>query len=190
MRNTIFFTVACNAKFEIRIRQLGSATDLTFVKGLVFRTVLRLKAPSPRRNFLAMACLVNDFRSEKNQVAGKRRDQRHAIRHWSNEKFGEEYHRHYPGNPLDLRGQNEQNVNRFIRIKSGEGQKQRRDQHQVGKIAAEDKGGHSRADHPDKKIKREAKSAPGTLESFTDPPEKPKSKKDPPWTQRLGNKNV
>ena len=71
MRHAVLLTIASNAKVEVRIAQFGCAAHCTFVKRLGFASrTLRIALP-PRRDFAAMAGIVNNFWSEKDQIIGQ-----------------------------------------------------------------------------------------------------------------------
>ena len=137
-----------------------------------------------------MPCFVNDFRTEKDQIIAQGRHQRHAIRHWSNEKFDQQDCRERPGEPFDFYGQDKQDVDHLVGIKPRKGEKQRRDQHAIRKARAEEKCGDRRANHSDQKIECQPERSPSLLETITNEPEKPEGKQNPPRTHRLRNENI
>ena len=61
----------------------------------------------------------------------------------------------------------------------GEGEKERRREHRVGKLRAEEEGRDRGSDHPDEKIEGEAKGAPGVLESVADEEQEPERDQQP-----------
>src|SRR5215469_6324991 len=147
------------------------------------------KTSSPRRDFMAMPRLVNHFRTEEDKVIGKSGDERRAIRIGVHDKSEQQKRSENPGEPLNFDGQNKKDVDDLVGIKSGEGEEQRRDQHAVGKIAAEEKRSHRCADHPHDEIKGEPERAPCTFETFAEKPKKPEHQHDPK-AECLRNKDV
>src|SRR5438034_44575 len=68
-----------DAKLEIRVAQFRRAADCAFVQWLGFVARLASKTLAPRRDFTAMPCFVNDFRTEKDQIIAQGRHQGHTI---------------------------------------------------------------------------------------------------------------
>ena len=190
MRYAIFFAVARNAKVQIRIAQFRRTAGRAFVKWFGLAAGVDLETSAPRRNFPALSCFMKDFTAEKDQIIAQRCHQRHAIGICPDEKTVEQKCRHRPGDPLDLYRQNKKYVDNHIRVKAGEGVKERRNQHTVGKISAEEKRRNRGADHPDEKIKSEPKRTPRSFEAVADEPEKPQDENDPQKAERLRDKNV
>ena len=79
MRHAILFAIARNAKIEIRIAQFGRTAYCAFVKRFSFASGTPLIALSSGRDLAAMAGIVNDLRSEKDQIIGQGSHQRHPI---------------------------------------------------------------------------------------------------------------
>lgn len=79
MGHTVLFTVTRNTKLEVRIAQFGRAAHRAFVQRLGFASRTLRVALSPRRHLAAMAGIVNNFWSEKDQIIGQGSYQRHAI---------------------------------------------------------------------------------------------------------------
>src|SRR5437764_4809862 len=96
---------------------------------------LGLKASASCRNVVAMPRLVNDFRPEEDEVVRERGNECSSIGIRTPNKSGQQKSSENPGQPFDFDRQNKKNVNDFVWIKLSEGEKQRRDQHSVGKIA-------------------------------------------------------
>src|ERR1700730_3099506 len=136
-----------------------------------------------------MKRIMNNFRPEKDQVITHRCDNSHAVGVRTYDKAEEQKSCIHPGEPFDLYRQNKKQVDDDVGIETGEGKEQRRNQHAIGKIAAEEKRGHGRPDHSNQEIEREPKRAPGAFEAVADEPEEPKKKNDPP-AEGLRNKNV
>src|SRR5438128_3105205 len=120
---------------------------------------------------MAMPRLEQKFRPKEDQVICESSDEHHPIRDRIHHESQQEKRGQRPGCPFDFYRQNEKQVDHFIRIKPSEGEKQRSDQHSIGKIAAEEKRRSRRADHADEKIERQSERPPGALESLADPPE-------------------
>ena len=135
-----------------------------------------------------MPGFVNNFRAEKDQIIGKRGHKRHPIRHPIDNEPKKQKRAHDPRQPLDLHRQDKKDVDDFFGIKPGEGEKQRHDQHAVRKSRAEEKCRGRRADHADKKIKREPERAPRALEAFANEPKEPEGKDDPQRLRVCGRK--
>src|SRR3984893_3242452 len=190
MRHAIFFPVARDTEVEIRIAQLGRAADRAFVQRLGFTVRIRLKSPTPRRDFLAMPGFVNHFRSEKDEIVSESGHERHAIRVRVHKKSEQQKRGRNPGHPFDFDRQNEKDVDHLVWIETGEGEKQRRDQHRVGEIAAKEKCRRSRPDRADQNIKSHPKRSPRALESFADKPKEPEDEDDPEKAEGLWNENV
>src|SRR2546423_6778411 len=114
---------------------------------------MRFESLSPRGNFTAMCCLMKDFGAKENKVVRESGNQRSAVGIRVQDEPEQQKRGEDPREPLDLYGQNEKNVNDLVGIKSGKGEKQRRDQHAVGKIGAEEKCGDRCPDHADEEIK-------------------------------------
>ena len=190
MRHAIFLAIARDAKIEIGISQFGCAADRAFVKRFGFAARVIFKTFPAAGDFVTMPRSINKFGSEENQVIGKRRDQSRSIRIWISKKSQEQERPGNPSEPLDSDRQNEKDVNDFLRIKVGEGQEQRHQQHRVRKIAAEEKRGRGGANHPNQNVKRETKRSPGAVETFTDPPKKPEREQNPQRALTLRNENV
>ena len=70
MRYAIFFAIARDAKIEVRIGQLGRATNRAFVKRFGFAAGLIFKAFPPTRNFLPVPRSIKTLRPKENQVIG------------------------------------------------------------------------------------------------------------------------
>src|SRR5947208_12004480 len=136
-----------------------------------------------------MPGFVNNFRAEEDQIIGKCGHKRHAIRRPVDDEAKKQKRAHDPRQPLDLHRQNKKDVDDFVGIEPGEGEKQRHDQHAVRKFRAEEKCGGRRADDADKKIESEPEGAPRALKTFADKPKKPEGKDDPE-TEGLWEKNV
>ena len=68
MRHAILFAVAGDPEIEIGIAQLGRAANCAFVERLGFAARFDFKPLAPRRDFVTMARVMNDLRSEKDKV--------------------------------------------------------------------------------------------------------------------------
>src|SRR5205823_631543 len=71
MRHAVFLTVARDAKIEIRIGQLRGAAHRATMQRFVVAARVCFETSPPRRDFMAMSRLVNDFRAEKDEVIGE-----------------------------------------------------------------------------------------------------------------------
>src|SRR5215467_9901949 len=126
---------------------------------------------------------MNNLRPKENEIIGECGDERRAIGIRPKGKPEQQESGVNPRQPFDFYGQNKKNVDDFVRIKSRECEEQGCDQHSVRKIATEEKGGDSCADHPYDEIEREPERAPCAFETFADKPEKPEGEKHPQWTE-------
>src|SRR5436190_579910 len=79
MRHAILFAIARNAKIEVRIAQFGRTAYCAFVKRFGFASGTPLITLSSGRDLAAMAGIVNNFWSKKDQIIGQGSHQRHAI---------------------------------------------------------------------------------------------------------------
>src|SRR5438552_19036727 len=79
MRHAIFLAVAGYAEIEVWIAQFGRAAHGAFVEWLGLTSRTPCVEASSRRDFAAMPSIVNYFWTEKDQIIGHRRHQRHAI---------------------------------------------------------------------------------------------------------------
>src|SRR5436189_2250342 len=129
MRHAVLLAVASHAKIEVWIAQFGRAAHGAFVERLGFASRTARVALSSLRDFAAVPSIVNNFWTEKDQIIGHGSYQRHAIRHWPNDKFAEEDGRRRPCDPLDFRRQDKKQVNHLIGIEPGESKEQRSEQH-------------------------------------------------------------
>ena len=68
MRNAIFFTVLGHTEIEIRIAQLGGAADCAAMKRFGGAARVDFKTSSPCRNVVPVTRLMNDLRSEENEI--------------------------------------------------------------------------------------------------------------------------
>src|SRR5262249_38805439 len=138
---------------------------------------------------MAMRCLTNNFRAEKYEIIRERCDERRAVRIRVQNESQQQERGENPREPFDFYRQNKKDVNDLVGIKSCECEEQRRDQHAIRKIAAEEKRRDRCADHSDDKIKCKPESAPRAFETFADEPEKPQGQDDPK-TERLRNEDI
>src|SRR5206468_11857051 len=138
---------------------------------------------------MAMRGLTNNFGTEKYEIIRERCYERGAIRIRIQHKSKQQERGENPGEPFDFYRQNKKDVNDLVGIKSCKGKEQRRDEHAVRKIAAEEKRRNRCADHSDKEIKCKPERAPCAFETFADEPEKPQSQHDPK-TERLRNEDI
>ena len=72
----------------------------------------------------------------------------------------------------------------------GEGEEERGEEHLAGKLTVGENSGDRCPDHPNQKIKRHTKRAPGALETVADEPQKPERDGDPQRVSRPRNENV
>src|SRR6266496_88480 len=150
---------------------------------------MRFKTPASARHFRAIAGFANNFRAEEDQIIGKRGHKRHPIRRPINDEPKKQKRAHDPRQPFDLHRQNKKDVDDFFGIKAGKSEKQRHNQHAVGKFCAEEKRRGRRADHADKKIEGKPERAPCSLKAFANKPKKPEGENDPK-TEGLRKKNI
>src|SRR5207244_4000194 len=148
-----------------------------------------VKTPAPRRDLLAMPRLMNNLRTEKDEIIREGGNERSAVRIRVQDKSKQQKRGEDPGEPFDFYRQNEQNINDLVRVELRKGEEQRCDQHTVGKIAAEEKRSDRCADHSDEEIKRKPEGAPRAFETLADEPQKPESQHDPK-AKRLRNEDV
>src|SRR5215469_2673370 len=134
---------------------------------------LCFKTSASRRNVVTMPRLMNDFRPEEDEIVRECSNERSPIGVRPENKSGQQKSGKNPRKPFDLNRQNKKDVDDFVWIKVSEGEKERRDQHAVGKIAAEKERGESCADHSKDEIQREPERTPGAFKTFPDKPEKP-----------------
>src|SRR4030095_10639813 len=79
MCHAVFLTIACHAEIEVGIAQFSRTARCAFVKWLGFASRTLRIALSSGRNLAAMAGIVNNFRSKKDQIIRQGSHQRHAI---------------------------------------------------------------------------------------------------------------
>ena len=72
VRDAIFLPVSRNPEFQIRIAQFSRAANCAAVQWLILSRSLRFETPPARRNFFAMAGVVDDISPKKNQIRGQR----------------------------------------------------------------------------------------------------------------------
>src|SRR5438093_584771 len=116
MRSAILLTIARDAEIQVRIAQFRRSTNRAFVQWFGFAPRLASKTLAARRDFTTMPRLVNDLRSKKDQIIRECRHQRHAIRHWAEEKSDEQQRSESPGQPFDLHRQDKQNVDHLVGV--------------------------------------------------------------------------
>jgi aminomethyltransferase len=138
---------------------------------------------------MAMRCLTNNLRAEKDEIIRESGNERSAVGIRVQDKSEQQKRGENPGKPLDFNGQNKKDVDDFVGVESRKSEEQRCDQHAVGKIAAEEKCGDRCANHADEEIKCEPERAPRAFETFADEPQEPEGQHDPK-TERLRNKYV
>src|SRR5215469_15601518 len=134
---------------------------------------LGFKTSASRRNLLTMPRLMNDFRPEEDEIVRERGNECSAIGVRPENKSGQQKSGKNPRQPFDLNRQNKKDIDDFVWIKVSEGEKQRRDQHAVGKIATEKERGEGCADHSKDEIQCKPERTPGAFKTFADKPEKP-----------------
>src|SRR3954471_1769743 len=113
---------------------------------------------------------MNDLRPKENEIVCERGGHGSTIKIRSKCKPEQQKRGVNPRQPFDFYGQNKKDVNDFLGIKARECEKQRRDKHAIGEIAAEKKCRDGRANHPDDEIERQSKRAPRAFETFADEP--------------------
>src|SRR6476646_1346767 len=124
MRHAIFFAVARDAKIEIRIALLGGATDRAPMKRFSGAARVGFKTFAPCRDVAPMSRLMNNLRSEKNEIVDERSDEPCAIRIRSQKKTEHQKRSVNPCQPFDFYRQNKKDVNDFLGIKAHERKEQ------------------------------------------------------------------
>src|SRR6266853_3428227 len=120
MRHAIFFAIPRNAKIEIRIAQLGGAADRAAMERFSGAARVGFKTSAPCRNVVPVPCLMNDFRSEENEIVNECSNERCAIRVRSQKESEHQKCGVNPRQPFDFYRQNKKDVNHFIGIKARE----------------------------------------------------------------------
>src|SRR6266700_247736 len=95
---------------------------------------LFFKASAPCRNVAPVPRLMNDLRSEENEIVNECGNERCAIRIRSQKESEHQKRGINPRQPFDFYRQNKKDVNDFLGIEARECEEQRRDEHAVGEI--------------------------------------------------------
>src|SRR6266536_3224942 len=87
-------------------------------------------------DILPVPRLMNDLRSEENEIVNECGNERCAIRVRSQKESEHQKRGINPRQPFDFYRQNKKDVNDFLGIEARECAEQRRDEHAIGEIAA------------------------------------------------------
>src|SRR4029453_9813361 len=124
MRHAIFFAVPRHPEIEIRIAYLGGAADGAAMERFSRATRLNFKTSAPCRNVVPVPRLMNDFRSEEDEIINECGNERCAIRVGSQKKSEHQKRGVNPRQPFDFYRQNKKDVDDFVGIKSRECEEQ------------------------------------------------------------------
>src|SRR6476646_11564705 len=100
------------------------------------------------RDVVPVPRLMNNLRSEENEIVNECGKERGAIGVRSQKKTEHQKRGVNPSQPFDFYRQDKKDVNDFLGIKARECKEQRRDEHAIGEIAAEKERRDGRANHP------------------------------------------
>src|SRR6266853_6614551 len=120
MRHAIFFAIPRNAKIEIRIAQLGGAADRAAMERFSGAARVGFKTSAPCRNVVPVPRLMNDLRSEENEIVNECGNERCAIRVRSHKKSEHQKRGVNPCHPFDFYRINRTEVNDFNELKAAE----------------------------------------------------------------------
>src|SRR5436190_24073737 len=100
---------------------------------------LRFEAFSPCRNIMPVPRLMNNLRSEEDEIVRECGNERGTVGVRSNGKPEQQKCGVNPRQPFNFYRQNKKDVDDFVGIKSRERKEEGGNQHAVGEIAAEEK---------------------------------------------------